>query len=160
MTLEKAVALAAFRRLLDGATLPADLVAEAIAADLMAARRDLADFLECLVSGQGWSRHTEWDRGELLQKWKVATPEQRSSEWGAPKLRTAILARTRAAAAAAREERLSRGIDLDVVLSAETIEKLVKKGFVSAAADRDPVTLSAAVFRILEARFERSNHAE
>ena len=44
MTLEKAVALAAFRRLLDGATLPADLVAEATAADLMAARRDLADF--------------------------------------------------------------------------------------------------------------------
>ena len=54
----------------------------------------------------------------------------------------AILARRDAEAAAAREERLSRGIDLEYVLSAETIEKLVKKGFVSAAADREPVTLS------------------
>ena len=85
MTLEKAVALAAFRRLLDGATMPADLVAEATAADLMAARRDLADFLECLVSGQGWNRHTQSGRGELFQQWKVATPERRSGKWGAPK---------------------------------------------------------------------------
>lgn len=157
MTLEKALALRSFQRLLDGAELPADLVAEATAADLMAARRDLADFLESLVSGEGWNRHTLWGRGDLLQQWKVATPAQRSSEWGSPKLRCAILARTRAAAAAAREERLSRGIDLEYVLSAETIEKLVKKGFVSAAADRDAVALAAAVYRILEDRME---HAE
>ena len=107
-----------------------------------------------MITGRGWNRWAIAGRSEMLTRWELATPQRRAEEWGAPRLRSVIEARQRAGEEVAKEERLSRGKDLQYALAPSTIEGLVKEGLVSAAADRDPAALSAAVYGILKARCE------
>jgi phenylpyruvate tautomerase PptA (4-oxalocrotonate tautomerase family) len=151
---EKAAALAAYRDMLRGAELPGDLMAQATAADLDAARTSILDFVATASTAGGFGRWAENQRQETLRHWQLlqSFPDKLAGEYGIPFLERAIRDREEREATAAKAARLADGVELgEIELSGNTICQLVDRNFLSAENNRkDRKALTAAALRAVE----------
>jgi hypothetical protein len=155
---DKAAALAAYRGLLRGAELPDDLMAQATAADLDAARTSILDFVATASTAGGFGRWAENQRRETLRHWQLLQnfPDKLAGEYGIPFLEREIRDREEREATAAEAARRAKGVDLgEIELSGDTIARLVDRNFLSAGTDRkDRKALTAAALRAVEAALD------
>ena len=138
----KTAALASYRALLRGAELPDALVAEALAADLVAARESL-DQIATMGGGNGVEMRHQWDLAQ-------ASPKRLAAEFGAPFLSLAINSRLRDEAEAQEEARRQKGAEVFVLLPADTVGRLVDRRFIDAADRENPEKLASAVREALD----------
>ena len=151
--LDKATALAAYRELLRGAELPAELVAVATAADLEVARARVVDFIAAASTEGGLGRWAERDRYRIISRWQSgqSSPQVLANEYGRPFLARTIAERQGTEAAAAQAVRRSAGLTIALSLVDSTIGELRARNFLAADANCAAGTaLSAAVLRAIE----------
>jgi hypothetical protein len=99
----KEAALKAYRALLSGGVLPADLVAEATGTDIEEAMRDILQFLDAHDPAKAPNDWAAMNRTNTLATWRSGSPEARAEEYGIPFLRSAIERREHDEAEAARQ---------------------------------------------------------
>ena len=132
-----ASALAAYRDLLRGAELPDDLVAQATAADLDAARTSILDFVATASTEGGLGRWAENERHRILSRWQIIriSPQILADEYGVPFLQLAIRNRQRSDAEANLAARRAKGLTLSLDLFPSTIRGLAERKFLPADTD-------------------------
>jgi hypothetical protein len=145
----KTAALASYRALLRGAELPDALVAEALAADLVAARESL-DQIATMEPASGYA--VRLDLVQVRRQWDLAqaSPKRLAAEFGAPFLSLAINSRLRDEAEAQEEARRQKGAEVFVLLPADTVGRLVDRRFIAAADRENPEKLACAVREALD----------
>jgi hypothetical protein len=156
---DKATALAAYRELLRGAELPADLMAQATAGDLDAARTSILDFVATASTAGGFGRWAENQRRETLRHWQLLQnfPDKLAGEYGIPFVEREIRDRKKREATSAEAARRAKGVPLgEIELSGDTICRLVDRNFLPAGTDRtDRAALTAAALWGVEAALDR-----